>query len=222
MNNPFSSEAHLAILRGLIERKEHYRVAFARAALIAGTLSISAAAAIFVNDEITRSLDRLVRPREFALAWLVVLFFTAIAGGTLLAREARTAGERFANRRTKLALATVAPCLLIPAAFTGWFFATGYLGGTELDLVVVWIAFYGLMLLSMAFFAPRAIILLGWAFLLSALAVPVAEDKLDLWIGSVPTVLMGVTFGFYHLLYAALNWRKAAGPASSGSPPAAR
>ena len=76
-------------------------------------------------------------------------------------------------------LINVAPLLLIPAAFTGWFFATGYLGGTELDLVVVWISFYGLMLLSAGLIAPRAIILLGWAFLLSALAVPLVQDKLD-------------------------------------------
>jgi len=26
--------------------------------------------------------------------------------------------------------------------------------------------------------------------------------------GSIPTVLMGATFGLYHLFYATLNWRR--------------
>jgi hypothetical protein len=208
VNDHFSSEARLVVLRGLIERNEVYASVFARIAFVAGSLSILTAGAMFVNDEITPFLHRLVRPRQFAIAWLVVLLVTVLAAGMFLSRRARTHGDTSSSARMKVVLATIAPYLLIPAAFTAWFFATGYLGGTELDLVVVWIAFYSLMLLSTGFFAPRSIIILGWTFLLSALAVPVIEDKLDLWIGSVPTVLMGITFGLYHLIYAALNWRQ--------------
>jgi hypothetical protein len=207
VNDQFSSEERLAALRGLIERKEVYALAFARTALVAGLLSILTAAAMFVNDEITPFLHRLVRSREFAIAWLVVFALTVLVGGMFLLRRARIPGDTSASVGMKVVLATIAPYLLIPAAFTAWFFATGYLGGTEVDLVVVWIAFYSLMLLSTTFFAPRSIVILGWAFLLTALAVPVIEDNLELWIGSVPTVLMGATFGLYHLIYAALNWR---------------
>jgi hypothetical protein len=207
VNDRLSSEQRLAALRVLIERQDRYRATFARIAFVAGTLSILVAAMIFVNDEVTRLLGRPVRAREFAFAWLLVLLLTASLGISLARRKARESAQRFAGLPLKLVLSNVAPLLLIPAAFTGWFFSTGYLGGTELDLVVVWIAFYGLMLLSAGLFAPRPISLLGWAFLLSALAVPLVEDELDLWIGSVPTVLMGITFGFYHLIYAALNWR---------------
>lgn len=207
VNDHFSSEERLVALRGLVERNKIYALVFARTALVAGSLSILTAVAMFVNDEITPFLHRLVRPREFAIAWLVVLLATVLAGGIFLSRRDRTQGATSASRRMKVALAAIAPFLLIPAAFTAWFFATGYLGGTELDLIVVWIAFYGLVLLSTASFAPRSMVLLGWAFLLSALAAPVIEDKLDLWIGSVPAVMMGATFGLYHLIYAALNWR---------------
>ncbi|HET9418861.1 MAG TPA: hypothetical protein VFO30_05930 [Chthoniobacterales bacterium] len=222
VNNRLSSEQRLAAARTLLEHREDYRATFARIAFVAGTLSIVLAGVTFVNDEVTRFFHRPVRPREFAFAWLVVLLLTTSLSASLCRHEARGAGQRLATEPLKLVLTNVAPLLLIPAAFTGWFFATGYLGGTELDLVVVWIAFYGLMLLSTGLFAPRAITLLGWAFLLSALAVPLIQDNLDLWVGSVPTVLMGLTFGFYHLFYAGLNWRKAARPMSSGSPPAAR
>lgn len=207
VNDRLSSEQRLAVLRVLIERQDRYRATFARIAIVAGTLSILLAAITFLNDEVTRFLGHLVRAREFAFAWLVVLLLTASLSVSLCRRRTGEAGQRLGIEPLKLVLANVAPLFLIPAAFTGWFFSTGYLGGAELDLVVVWIAFYGLMLLSAGLFAPRAITLLGWAFLLSALAVPLVEDKLDLWIGSVPTVLMGATFGFYHLIYAGLNWR---------------
>lgn len=208
MNDPFSSEQRLVALRGLIERKDRYRAVFAPTAFVAGILSILTAAGIFINDEVTRFLDRPVRPREFAFAWLVVLIVTVVVGVLFLSRDARKRGETSGSGRMKLTLANLAPYLLIPAAFTGWFFATGYLGGVELDLVAIWIAFYGLVLLSTALFASRSIVLLGWTFLLTALSVPVLGDQLDLWIGGVPTIMMGVTFGFYHLVYAALNWRR--------------
>ena len=61
--------------------------------------------------------------------------------------------------------------------------------------------------LSTALFAPRSLALLGWAFLLTGLSVPVLADKINDWVDSVPTVLMGVSFGVYHIIFAAFNWR---------------
>jgi hypothetical protein len=208
MNDNSTAEQNLGAIRGLIERGQTYRAVSARTALTGGVLSILTAGAIYVNDEVTRILDRPVRPRELAFAWLGVLFLTVIVSVLSLWRAARDSGGVVNSRRMKLALRTIAPYLLIPAAFTGWFLTTGYLGAAELDLVVVWIAFYGLMLLSTAVFAPRSLALLGWAFLLTSLSVPVFSDIIDNRVGDVPTVLMGVTFGLYHLIYAAFNWRR--------------
>lgn len=204
----------------MLQRTDDYRRVFARIAGVAALLSIFVGTAIFMNDEGTRFLDRPVRPREFALAWLAVFVATMAVSGLLL-RRARNVTEAFPSIRLQIVFGHAVPFVIIPAAFTGWFFATGYLGGTELELVVVWIAFYGLLLVSVNWFAPRGIVLLGWAFLLTALAVPVVQDPLDIWIGSVPTVLMAGTFGLYHLFYAVLNWRgrtdTAAGSPSAGS-----
>jgi hypothetical protein len=206
MNDNSTTQQNLGAIRGLIERGEIYRAVSARAALVGGTLSILTAGAIYLNDEVTRIWDRPVRPRELAFAWLGVLFLTVIVSVLFLSRAARNGGAPVNSRRMKLALRTITPYLVIPAAFTGWFLTTGYLGAAEQDLVVVWIAFYGLMLLSTALFAPRSLALLGWAFLLTSLSVPVFSDIIDDRVGSVPTVLMGVTFGLYHLIYATLNW----------------
>lgn len=205
MNDNSATEQNLGAIRGLIERREIYRAVSARTALVGAVLSILTAGAIYFNDEVTRIWDRPVRPRELAFAWLGVLFVTVIMG-VLFSRAPSNGGGLVNSRRMKLALRTIAPYLVIPAAFTGWFLTTGYLGAAEQDLVVVWIAFYGLMLLSTALFAPRSLALLGWAFLLTSLSVPVFSDAIDDRVGSVPTVLMGVTFGLYHLIYAAFNW----------------
>lgn len=205
MNEKQKAEQNLATIHGLVERGEIYREIFARAAWVGGALSILTAGAIYLNDEVSRFLDRTVQPREFAFAWLDVLFLTIVFAAWLLKRAVR-ANEGGSARMT-FTLGTVAPFVLIPAAFTSWFFGTGYLGGTELDLVTVWIVFYGLILLSTAFFAPRPVVLLGWAFLLTGLSVPVLANKIEEWVDSVPTVLMGFSFGVYHLIYAVLSWR---------------
>ena len=192
-------------LRSLLERRPIYQRRFARVALIGGSLSTLVAGMLFVNNEITPLLKRPVRPREFAIAWLLVFAATVVSAAFLSANGPQNSTAAPVGGRTKLVLGLLAPYLLIPAAFTAWFFGTGYLGGTELDLVVAWIAFYGLMLVATTTFAPRAIVLLGWVFLLTAVAVPLFEQNLDL--GDIPTLLMGLTFGLYHCIYAVFNWR---------------
>jgi hypothetical protein len=202
-----STDERLATLRSLLERREVYQRRFARAGSIGGILSILTAAALFINDEVTPLLDRPIGPREFASAWLIVLAITLASAASLSLRSARPGGNPSGITRLKFVLGASAPYLLIPAAFTAWFFGTGYLGGTELDLVVMWIAAYGLVLVSTAAYAPRSIVLLGWACLLTAVGVPLLEEKVDLWIGDMPSLLMGLTFGLYHCVYAAFNWR---------------
>jgi hypothetical protein len=202
-----STEERLATLRSLLERRAVYQRRFARVGLIGGALSILTAAALFINDEVTPLFERPIGPRQFGSAWLIVLTITIAIGVLLSMRSARPDGNPSGLTRLKFLLGGIVPYLLIPAAFTAWFFGTGYLGGTELDLVVVWIAFYGLMLVATATFATRSVVLLGWAFLITAVGVPLLEEKLDLWIGDMPSLLMGLTFGVYHCIYALFNWR---------------
>jgi hypothetical protein len=201
-----ATEERLATLRSLLERRTVYQRRFARTALIGGMLSMVTAAVLFINDEVTPLLDRTIGPRQFALAWLIVLAITLASAASLSVRT-QPDGNPSGVTRLKFVLSGIAPYLLIPGAFTAWFFGTGYLGGTELDLVVVWIASYGLVLVSTAAFAPRSIVLFGWACLLTAVAVPLFEEKFDLWIGDMPSLLMGLSFGLYHCIYAAFNWR---------------
>lgn len=78
-----------------------------------------------------------------------------------------------------------------------------------------WTAFYGLALLATMNFAPKSLITLGsgfvfvaliWFVLLSSPAlmdVEAVRRYLD------PRVVMALTFGIFHLIYAACAWRPA-------------
>jgi len=206
MNERLSAEEDLRIIRTLMERATVYRAISAPSALIAGLLSVVAASLIYYNNAINAVLDRLVWPREFAVIWMVVLGLAALTNVFFIRREAKKSGRPFVSSGMRLALQAILPVLLIPAAFTLWFSTTGFIGDTELDLVVVWVAFYGLALLSTALFAPRSLALLGWAFLLTSLAVPSLLDRLEAMVDDVPAFVMGVTFGLYHLIYAVFTW----------------
>jgi small-conductance mechanosensitive channel len=218
MNERLSAEEDLRIIRSLMERATVYRAISAPSALVAGLLSILAAGAIYYNNAIEPVLGRLVRPREFAVIWVIVLALAVLANGFFVWREAKKSGRPFLSSGMRLALRAIAPNLLIPAAFTLWFYTTGFKGGTEIDLVVVWVAFYGLALLSTALFAPRSLALLGWAFLLTSLAVPTVLDRLEALVEDIPTFVMGTAFGFYHLIYAICTWSLQGG---EGAPPTA-
>ena len=198
------AEMDLRVIRSLMERATVYRAISAPAALVAGFLSIVASAAIYLNNQ--GSMIRAVQGRDFAVVWLIVLILAVAANAFFIWREAKKDGRPFISSGMKLSLRAIAPNLLIPAAVTVWFLAAGYRGATELELVVAWIVFYGLALLSTGLFAPRSLVCLGWAFLLTALALLVLRNANGDLPANLPNVAMGVTFGLYHLIYAVCAW----------------
>ncbi len=201
------AEEHLRVIRSLMERATIYRAISAPTALVAGLLSIFAAVAIFLNNETGFNVGFQITSREFAFVWLVVLLISLLANAFFIRRQALRTGRPFISPAMKLALRAIAPCLLIPVSVTVWFLQTGYLGNQELFLVAVWTGFYGLALLSTNLFAPRSLALLGWAFLLTSVAIPVLDRAIETdFCADTPDLAMGVTFGLYHLIYAACTW----------------
>jgi hypothetical protein len=191
------AEEDLRVIRSLMERATVYRTISAPAALVAGLLSIFAAGAVY---------RRPVHGRVFAAVWLIVLALAVVTNAFFIWREARNDGRPFISSGMKLALRAITPNLLIPAAVTVWFFTTGYKGAAEQELVIVWIAFYGLALLSTALFAPRSLVCLGWAFLITALALPALRNVIGDLPANLPNIAMGITFGVYHLIYSVCAW----------------
>jgi hypothetical protein len=208
MNERERAEEHLRVIRSLMERATIYRAISAPTALVGGLLALATTAALWYFDRRNPAGAWALDGRSFAFIWLVILGLV-LAVNTLFVRgEARKGCRPLLSSGAKLALRAIAPCLVIPAAITLWFFKDADPIDREI-LVAVWIAFYGLALLSTALFAPRSLALLGWAFLLSGLVVmfwpkPLGFDPH----GMFPNLAMGATFGFYHLVYAAFIWSR--------------
>lgn len=201
------AEADLRVIRSLMERATVYRAISAPAALVAGLLSIfAAAAAVYLSDQTRFNTNRPVHGRAFAAIWLIVLAIALATNAFFIWREANKDGRPFISSGMKLSLRAIAPNLLIPTAVTLWFLVSGYKGASEQELVIVWIGFYGLALLSTGLFAPRSLVYLGWAFLLSALALPALGNVVGDLPANLPNIAMGTTFGVYHLIYAVCAW----------------
>jgi hypothetical protein len=201
MDEHARAEEHLRVIRTLMERATIYRAISAPTALAGGTLALGLAVAIYYADPSSRALY--ASSRNFAWLWLALLAVVLAVNAFFLRREASREQRPFFSSGMKLTIRAVVPCLIAPTVMTIWFLRQGFLGSNELLLVTTWIVFYGLALLSTAFFAPQSLVVLGWAFLLTGLFAPVIQINSDnLPSQFLPTFLMGLTFGLYHLIYA--------------------
>jgi hypothetical protein len=211
------AEEHLRVIRTLMERATVYRAVSAPTALCGGCVAIVLTAFIQLREhhwaEHAPEVMRHISTRGFAALWLVALALVLNVNAYFVQREAKRDGRPFISPAMKLALRSILPCLALPIAITIWFFYDGYEFDNELLLVRAWIGFYGLALIATQHFAPRSLVYLGWAFLLTAVVMTIFSRQLEYYATPlVPNVAMGATFGLYHLIYAACVWRSPAKP----------
>ncbi|MEO8205875.1 MAG: hypothetical protein ABI615_06810, partial [Chthoniobacterales bacterium] len=117
-------------------------------------------------------------------------------------------GEKFLSPGMMLALRCTAPALLLCGVITLTFINMRDTGA--LFMVIIWIIAYGLLLLSTQAFAPVSLVRLGWAFLITGIAIPVGIFFLRNFLPGISSVhsylLMAATFGVYHLIYAGVGF----------------
>ena len=206
------AEEDLRIIRTLMERATIYRAISAPTALAGCVLALALTTFIWVREhhwaENAPEVMRHISTRGFASLWLVALAIVLALNTFFVWRKAHGDGRPFISPSMKLALRSIVPCLVLSAATTVWFFYDGYEFDNELLLVRVWIGFYGLALIATQHFAPRSLVFLGWAFLMTAAAMMVASRQLEYYATPlVPNLAMGATFGLYHLIYAVCVWK---------------
>jgi len=203
------AEQHLRTIRRLMERGTIYRAISAPTALVGGLLSVGASTLLFTDDALDLGHYR------YAVCWLVVLLLTATANTWFIVSGANQRNEPVFSASMKTALAALAPPFLVAAAFTAAAVAVGDHVFEGISLPIIWTLFYGLGLLATGNFAPRSLVLLGWAFLLSGLlaAIYIMSGLGGAWLAYFGTFFMAATFGLYHLIYALCVWpRKNAEP----------
>ena len=140
----------------------------------------------------------------YLFVWGMVLAITLGANTVALWRSAKERDDEFVSPGMKMALWALGPPLVTGLAGTA---IAVMLGSGPLELCLVWTISYGLALLATAGFAPRSMTILGGAFLATGLLLGLAYGAGLLPSGPegpvVAAVVMAVTFGCYHLIYAA-------------------
>ncbi|HEX4083515.1 MAG TPA: hypothetical protein VHY22_01290 [Chthoniobacteraceae bacterium] len=225
MNEQERAEEHLRTIRRLMERGTIYRAISAPTALVGGVLSILAFL-IYTPPRIEEGNffpfpapeHRLNR---FIVIWVFVLLLTAAANTLFIVLGARQRGERVLSASMKTALAAIAPAFILGGALAALFAPGMFEPGVNFDIAVMWVSLYGVGLLATSQFAPRSLTILGLAFLTSGITAIVAIISLfskaatadAIGDGRYASLLMLLTFGLYHLIYAACVWpRKRAEP----------
>lgn len=205
------AEEHLRIIRSLMEKATIYRAISAPAALVGGALAVALAGGCWWFGRPANGILS-----SFVPPWLVLLAVTAAVNAGLLWRDARRRGEMFVSTGMKVALRAMIPGLLAGGLCT----LVAAEGGDPMT-ATLWVLCYGVCLLAASHFAPKSIQWLGRAFFVAgALLLMASALVLDQWRGSdqltVAHLIMGVTFGGFHLAYAALVWPRRG--AASGTP----
>ena len=196
----------LETLRYLLERADSYRKVSARVALAGGLLSLALSGAMLAGQ--LGAPGQNVDARVFFQSWSLVFIATLAMTAFFLWRSARSRSEPLVSAGLRLAISAMMPGLFAGAAIGACLTITS---GLPLFPAVFCVVFYGLALLSMRQFAPPAMIVLGWAFLLTGIGMFIyllnetmmPEFDLPAPTNLYPAALMGATFGVYHLIYAA-------------------
>lgn len=214
MNEQQRAEEHLRVIRTLMERATVYRAISAPTALVGGLLATMASALLmFLKPQ---EEGGHVSGKLFFLVWISVLFVTVLANSWFVYRAARQRREPAVSPSMKLALRALLPAMLSACVIT---LPACLSDQGDVLVTLIWMLFYGMALLATAHFSPKSLVRLGWAFLLTALAVYLSLLSLPALgapsalpdVENFAPLLMGATFGLYHLIYAACAWPRRAG-----------
>ena len=204
------AETHLRAIRALMERATLYRALAAPTALVGGTLATLTGGVMWWWWLHRGGLG----PRRFVAIWMLVCAATCAAQLLFLRFNAERSGEPLFSTRFRTAARDMLPAFLAAAAFTLCHYLSLLQDGAPVffglgPLVVFWMVFYGLALLATEEYAPKSLVVLGWAFLIAGLVfAALFYTGFVFYDGGAAhaAILMGSTFGLFHLAYAVCAW----------------
>jgi hypothetical protein len=197
------AEDNLRIIRSLMEKATVYRAISAPGALFGGLVGTAASVRALAGTG----------PRDcagFLQEWMAVAVLTGVVNLWLLRRDSIRRDEPFVSPGMRLALRA-----MLPAIIGGGLCAVVLAQGGCALLASLWVLFYGISLLAASHFAPKSICWLGRAFFVAGALLLLAGTLIfEGWRGfhetAIAHAIMGVTFGLFHLIYAALTWPRRA------------
>jgi hypothetical protein len=189
---------YLRDIHAIMERSVKHSTLSGLSGIAAGVLAIAGAALSWdiYSREQSGIWSANVSPDDmFLFIWLDVLLCAVVLDLILTKRKARKIGKSFFDRPMRRVIMAMLPGLVCGLAFTIYFYQYG-----EVKMIpAYWMLFYGLALLSASTISLRELFVLGAAFVAAGIFTLFAAD-------SSPLVMMGVSFGGFHLVYGIYMW----------------
>ncbi len=198
MSDSDTALEHLKLIRGLMEKATVYRTVTVPTALVGGLAAVITAVALFL-------LHESLVPTTAVTVWLAVFVAINLFHHGLIWRTARRENEPYLSSGLHMALKAI-----LPAIFCGGVLGLTLGYGPPRDIVaasLVWTTFYGLALLATHGFSPRSLRVLGLVFTLTgAVLLGLHWWEIDFTLVQLgpqrtSALIMGITFGVYHLIY---------------------
>ena len=200
--NHSAAEEHLRVIRELMERATIYRAVSAPAALFCGLMALLVSGLALIPGPLQSPFQH-----YFVLVWVVVCVLSATANIFFLSRSHGTApGTVCLLSVTGRPYSAIVPAFIVAIALDSFLTRAA---GTELFIAVCWMALYGLALLSTMTLAPRSIVVLGWAFILTSVVILCVMTPVLVLLPTGQTwrwnqlgyFAMAGSFGLYHTIY---------------------
>lgn len=203
---PNWASENLQVIRTLMERSAIYRRALAPVMILAGVMGVAGA--------IGGALGQVDSNQWFAAYWVIIALFVSGGAFLLIRRQALKESEPFWSLPTRRVAQAATPGFFVGGVLTILLALTND-STADLWLPPVWMLLYGCALHSAGFFMPRGMRLFGWIFVISGViaivagiwyasrvhSFAVASPSLTRVWGNFGHMLMGITFGGFHLLY---------------------
>ncbi len=211
MNDSQKVDPRLDTIRHLHDRADIYHFVSGMVSLLAGTLSLAASA--FLLWKLRSSGSRAIDSALFLGVWTFVLVLSVATAFALLKAKGRRENpdSHLVSAGARFALETVMPHAVTAIALSlllSW-------RGSAFSLSILWVTLYGMALCATRPFAPASLVTLGKAFLVTGISLIllvyfhikflIGYDRSD----SQTILIMGLTFGLYHVFYGIETWIKA-------------
>ena len=188
---------HLRVIRELMEKATVYQAVSFPTALVSGLLALATSVATFV-------LGARLSPSVVMAVWLGIFTLVNAFHHGLIWNTARREQSPYLSSGLRMALKAI-----LPALFVGGMLGCALGFGPRQDIIaatLVWVTFYGLALMATSGFSPRSLRVLGLVFTLKGSILLALYWFLPKGESLVPqlaaAIIMGMTFGVYHLVYA--------------------
>ncbi len=188
--NAHEAEENLKMIRDLMERSTRFSTFSGLSGVIAGLVSI-------IGCFVTQAMGKIdERPIEFLITWTLVILLAVGADYLLTKRRSHRVGKQVLSRLGRQMVIAATPGLGSGALLTIYFMNHKMLE----NIFPVWMLCYGIAVCATGIFSQREVTLLGCVFLIAgafSLLLPVSG-----------LLMMAITFGGFHIVYAILMSRK--------------